>query len=133
MKLYHFRNEKFGLKSTEERRLKIARINKLNDPFELLGCALSDKAQRKVIKEVKETLSNNKGLVCFSKNWKNPVQWAHYADSHKVVCLGFEVAREPEGLTLGKINGRSYLFLGLERVGGIMVHDITVPKKSEFI
>ncbi|BBO78383.1 hypothetical protein DSCW_58000 [Desulfosarcina widdelii] len=40
---------------------------------------------------------------------------------------------EPEGLTLGEIDGRTYLFLGLERVGGIMVYDITDPRDPEFV
>jgi len=40
---------------------------------------------------------------------------------------------EPEGLTLGEINGRTYLFLGLERIGGIMVYDITDPGSPEFV
>ena len=40
---------------------------------------------------------------------------------------------EPEGLTLGEINGRTYLFLCLERVGGIMVYDITEARSPEFV
>jgi hypothetical protein len=40
---------------------------------------------------------------------------------------------EPEGLALGEINGRTYLFLGLERIGGIMVYDITMPRSPEFV
>jgi 3',5'-cyclic AMP phosphodiesterase CpdA len=40
---------------------------------------------------------------------------------------------EPEGLVLGEINGRTYLFLGLERIGGIMVYDITMPGSPEFV
>lgn len=34
------------------------------------------------------------GILCFSKNWNNPVQWAHYADKHKGFCLGFDVPDE---------------------------------------
>nr|WP_321396119.1 choice-of-anchor I family protein [uncultured Desulfobacter sp.] len=40
---------------------------------------------------------------------------------------------EPEGLTIGTINGRTFLFLGLERVSGIMVYDITDPNAPEFV
>lgn len=40
---------------------------------------------------------------------------------------------EPEGLTLGRIGDRTYLFLGLERVGGIMVFDITNPGSPDFV
>lgn len=40
---------------------------------------------------------------------------------------------EPEGLAIGTINGRVYLFLGLERVGGIMVYDITNAHNPDFV
>lgn len=40
---------------------------------------------------------------------------------------------EPEGVALGKINGRLYAFVGLERIGGIMVYDVTNPFSPAFI
>ena len=40
---------------------------------------------------------------------------------------------EPEGVTIGKVRGRTYAFIGLERVGGIMVYDVTHPRKVRFI
>ena len=40
MRLYHFINKKYGLESLSLKRLKIAQIDKLNDPFELLGVEL---------------------------------------------------------------------------------------------
>lgn len=39
---------------------------------------------------------------------------------------------EPEGLTTGTIDGRTYAFIGLERAGGIMVYDVTVPFAPRF-
>jgi hypothetical protein len=40
---------------------------------------------------------------------------------------------EPEGLALGSIEGRRYVFVGLERVGGIMAYDITDPTAPVFV
>jgi Ca2+-binding RTX toxin-like protein len=40
---------------------------------------------------------------------------------------------EPEGNAIGEVNGRLYSFTGLERIGGIMVYDITDPKTPEFV
>jgi len=40
---------------------------------------------------------------------------------------------EPEGLAIGKIKGKTYAFIGLERVGGIMIYDITNPRKVSFV
>ncbi|MEM9419847.1 MAG: choice-of-anchor I family protein [Planctomycetota bacterium] len=39
---------------------------------------------------------------------------------------------EPEGVTLGVIDGKTYAFIGLERVGGIMVYDVTDPTDVQF-
>lgn len=40
---------------------------------------------------------------------------------------------EPEALTVAEIDGRYYAFMGLERVGGIMVYDVTNPMFPEFV
>ncbi|HEX3019990.1 MAG TPA: choice-of-anchor I family protein [Chitinispirillaceae bacterium] len=40
---------------------------------------------------------------------------------------------EPEALVLGHMRGRTYAFIGLERIGGIMVYDITNPFEVDFI
>ncbi|WP_338152825.1 choice-of-anchor I domain-containing protein [Cyanobacterium aponinum] len=40
---------------------------------------------------------------------------------------------EPEGVTVGEINGVPYAFVGLERVGGVMVYDISDPTDAKFV
>lgn len=40
---------------------------------------------------------------------------------------------EPEGVALGEIDGRTYAFVGLERMGGILVWDITDPRAPVFV
>jgi hypothetical protein len=40
---------------------------------------------------------------------------------------------EPEALVLAQIRGATFAFVGLERVGGIMVYDITHPESPRFI
>jgi hypothetical protein len=39
---------------------------------------------------------------------------------------------EPEGITLGTINGQTYAFITLERTGGVMVYNITDPNNPTF-
>jgi hypothetical protein len=39
---------------------------------------------------------------------------------------------EPEGIVVGKVSGRSYAFIGLERAGGIMIFDVTNPRQPMF-
>lgn len=40
---------------------------------------------------------------------------------------------EPEGLALGVVKGRLYAFIGLERIGGILMLDLTDPRNPEFV
>jgi hypothetical protein len=85
-------NAKFGLQAIRRQRLKIARITELNDPFEFLQVASANPKTRARYQYVKRALSAYMGLLCFSESWRNPVQWSHYAQSHKGVCLGFDIA-----------------------------------------
>lgn len=39
---------------------------------------------------------------------------------------------EPEAVTVGTVGSRTYAFIGLERIGGIMVYDITDPSDVTF-
>lgn len=95
MRVYHFLNKEFGLKDLRERRLKISRLTELNDPFEFLGADLSNRELRKALLHTKASLSENRGLLCFSKSWHNPVLWGHYADKHRGMCLGFDMPNIP--------------------------------------
>jgi len=40
---------------------------------------------------------------------------------------------EPEGVTLTQIAGRTFAFITLERVGGVMVYDVTNPNDVKFV
>jgi hypothetical protein len=40
---------------------------------------------------------------------------------------------EPEGVALGLYRGRMYAFIGLERIGGVMVYDVTNPHAPFFV
>ncbi|XHX78745.1 MAG: choice-of-anchor I family protein [Stenomitos frigidus ULC029] len=40
---------------------------------------------------------------------------------------------EPEGVAIGVINNRTYAFIGLERVGDVIVYEVTNPNKPVFV
>jgi len=40
---------------------------------------------------------------------------------------------EPEALAIGEIKGRTFAFIGLERIGGVMVYDVTDPASPQFV
>lgn len=91
MRVYHFVSRHWGLDDLARRRLKISKLNDLNDPFELLGYSSRDPLVRAALNRTKDEMTATTGLLCFSRSWRNPVQWGHYADKHRGLCLGFDV------------------------------------------
>jgi hypothetical protein len=91
MLVFYFTGEKYGLSNLENKHLKVSDFSNLNDPFELLGIEMSDKDVRTALQFEKSLIAKTKGLLCFSENKYDPVQWAHYGDNHRGLCLGFEI------------------------------------------
>jgi Protein of unknown function (DUF2971) len=91
MRLYHFLPAKWALDDIKRRRLKLSRVDNLNDPFEFLSVALGDAQLREHVLGWKRQMSDKYGVICFSKASTSPVQWAHYAERHTGMCLGFDV------------------------------------------
>ena len=40
---------------------------------------------------------------------------------------------EPEGVAVGRIHGRSFAFVGLERIGGVVVYDVSSPHAPQLV
>jgi len=40
---------------------------------------------------------------------------------------------EPEGVVVGRFGSKTYAFIGLERVGGVMVYDVSKPQAASFV
>ncbi len=91
MRVYHFTCSRYGLEALRKRRLKVSRIQSLNDPFEFLAVSLTESNLRQALLNVKRDLAQTKGLICFSETWRSPLMWAHYAADHTGVCLGFDI------------------------------------------
>lgn len=94
MRVYHFTSAQHAISNAQRRRLKIATLSDVNDPFELAICC-NEQLRRRALRATRLEWSNRFGMLCFSGDWHNPVQWSHYADKHRGVCLGFDV---PDGL-----------------------------------
>jgi hypothetical protein len=88
---YHFLPARYALDDLRHRRLKIARIDELNDPFELWAVAQPDRRLRRAFRKTKEHIAQHYGLLCFSMSWHNPLLWSHYADRHHGLALGFDL------------------------------------------
>ncbi len=40
---------------------------------------------------------------------------------------------EPEGVAIGKFKGRDYAFVSLERIGGVMIFDVSDPNSPRYV
>jgi hypothetical protein len=94
LKLYYFTTSEHGLSAIRDKRLKIALIDKLNDPFELMIADLTSSEERRDFFKYKEEVASSVGLLCFSEIWNNPTMWGHYAQKHSGICLGFEISSQ---------------------------------------
>ncbi|MDH0745251.1 DUF2971 domain-containing protein [Pseudomonas sp. GD03842] len=90
-RVYHFCNKKHGLENIRRRRVKVSTFDDLNDPFELMCHRASAGELKDFLSRMKQHVASLHGLICFSKEYTSPVQWAHYAERHKGLCLGFDI------------------------------------------
>jgi hypothetical protein len=74
-----------------ERRMRLSRFDALNDPFELMSMRFDGPRGRAAYRILRDHWFNRLGIICMGKHWSSPVMWAHYADNHSGVCLGFDV------------------------------------------
>lgn len=73
MRVYHFLEAKWAQEGISKKRLKVAMIDKLNDPFEFCaGFLAANAAIEKTFRDWKANISKEYGLLCFSKKWTNP-------------------------------------------------------------
>lgn len=93
IRAYHLTSAQHALADIGLQRLKVARIDDVNDPFELQAMNCMRKDVRKAVANFRAAQTEKIGLLCFSQAWRNPVLWSHYADRHRGICLGFDVEK----------------------------------------
>jgi hypothetical protein len=92
IRAYHLMSPEHGISSISLRRIKVARISELNDPFELMALNTRLHEIRRLVERFKRLQNDKTGLLCFSRNWTNPLLWSHYAANHEGICLGFDLS-----------------------------------------
>jgi hypothetical protein len=92
MRAYKFLDARYGKKDIVERRVKVSTFADMNDPFELIGV----RWRHSGVEQMLTTQHNSgHGVTCLSRNCADPLLWAHYADKHRGICLGFDIPDDP--------------------------------------
>jgi hypothetical protein len=91
VRAYHLLSSHHALDNLRHRRLKIAQLNDLNDPFDLWALAQPDRKLRMALRLYRREFSLRFGVVCFSLSWQNPLLWSHYGDRHRGMALGVDL------------------------------------------
>lgn len=133
MKLFYFTTEQYGLKAIRDSRLKVARINELNDPFEFLGLSLKTRDERNVLRKWKKGLSNQFGMICMSSTWQEPLLWSHYADKHQGLCLEFDLTLDHTFIKVNYVEERQKLHdFSKEHLEDLTEADILTMLRTKF-
>jgi hypothetical protein len=94
VRAYHLTSAEHAVSNISLRRLKVARLSEVNDPFELRALNCMKRELRRGLDAFRESQDTKFGLLSFSERWKSPVLWSHYAAGHKGICLGFDIKRD---------------------------------------
>lgn len=91
------------LKTLEKGRLKVLFPEECNDPFEFMS------APPTILKDGHPSydsthLRKEYGFLSFTKTYKSPTMWAHYADNHKGCCVHFRFPSFPEENSYDRIS-----------------------------
>jgi hypothetical protein len=96
MLLYRYLSLDHAVACLEERRLKVGRLNELNDPFDCFPRVINLPVEAKgfelgFAEGMLSSWSNKFGVLCYSATVDDPVLWSHYSSGHRGIALGFDV------------------------------------------
>jgi hypothetical protein len=101
VRLYRYFDAFGALQTIEQGMLRVARLDRLNDPFEFMPAlsGLIDGAHEIAEFQMRRFVGHigqNAGVICFSAGAREPVLWSHYADHHRGIVLEFSVTDDTE-------------------------------------
>ena len=94
MRVFKFLSAKWAKEAVLQQRLKISLLTALNDPWDGHGLRFSSELHKGAWGRTLSQLAQSKGILCFSREWDDPVQWSHYGDQHRGIVLGFDASPE---------------------------------------
>jgi hypothetical protein len=91
-KLYRYFKAEDALNTLQLWRLKVGRIQELNDPFDCFPSITrfpdnSALTRENFAEDLLKSWTSLFGVICFSATNSDPVLWSHYADAHEGIAL----------------------------------------------
>jgi len=96
LRVYYLTSADHATSDIALNRIKAYRFQELNDPFELLALNYRESGLGRQLNDFKAEYDRTRALLCFSRNWTDPVLWSHYGAKHRGICLGFDLARSTD-------------------------------------
>ena len=95
-KLYRLLPDEAAINTIETRCFRVSRIADQKDCFEwqfgFEGCPPELKEiNQKKIDQIVERTGETMGILCFSKEIKDPILWSHHADGHKGIAFEVDI------------------------------------------
>lgn len=105
---YYSNTSEFALTNLNKQQISLSSIAVFNDPFEGIGSYtynMDDKTKEFLqarnipnlngmgdhfVSDIHRCLQFKYRIFCCTPNHKNPLMWAHYANSHQGFCVGYE-------------------------------------------
>jgi len=117
MLVYRYLPAEFALLAIQEQRLRVGRIDKLNDVFECWPRIVSQKGitRDEVFRMGRQLIAdfaNIWGSISYCATAESVLVWSHYGDAHRGIALGFDLGalREKKpGMQLCMINEIVYV------------------------
>jgi len=95
MTLYYYTTFEYALSNIQNRHIKVATLDSVNDPFEWVPCIINSSTNKPfpaewVRKWMCDRYKNQFGFLCFTKKIADSAFWAYYGDKHKGIAFGFK-------------------------------------------
>jgi len=100
-KYYRYLRDEAAIKTIEARAFRVSRLTELNDPFEWhIGfegtpLGMEDEYERVLMDGFREQANRRMGIICFSKEIKDPVLWSHYTNIHRGIAFAVNMDVNP--------------------------------------
>ncbi|MBL8027600.1 MAG: DUF2971 domain-containing protein [Fibrobacteres bacterium] len=91
--VFYFTEIQHAFNNIKRDRIKLSRLREVNDPFEARPTDFSDHETRGTWHHLKKCIDSRFPFICFSKSFRSPLMWAHYARRNYGCCVEYQIKK----------------------------------------